>query len=191
MFLTTASAILALSLGSSMARAAEGPSHSGEGGKAHSGGESGVHPAPNSGAHAETREGRRAPPSDIPHEGGVSIFGGTEHRPDGWRYRYEKGAWWYWSPKNHWTYYDNGAWQDYSDDNSTDSGPVASDPNFYWYHEQWWYLLPGNRWQFYDHGKWRDGAAGMGPQWREGDHRGESNKDEHGPHKDVPQTPKK
>ncbi len=66
-------------------------------------------------------------------------------------------------PKNRWTYYDNGAWQDYGVETSTVTVPVATDPNYYWYNNQWWYLS-GNRWVYYDHDHWHDGAREMGPK---------------------------
>ncbi len=98
MFLTTASAILAFSMGPLTARAAEGEGHGGEHGGSHVTKEE-VHVGPNKEVHKEVHvehhEGVWVPPKDIPHEGGVSIFGGQEHRPDGWRYRYDNGkSWW-------------------------------------------------------------------------------------------------
>ena len=114
MFLTTASAIVALSTGISLARAAEGEGHRDEHGPPRVEERHDVHVDPHSVVRGDHRGVVRVPPREIPHEGGVSIFGGKEHRPDGWRYRYENGAWWYWQPNNHWTYYDNGAWQDYA-----------------------------------------------------------------------------
>ena len=141
-----------------------------------------------SGEHVEPHKGAWVPPKEIPDEGGVSIFGGTEHRPDGWRYKYEKGEWWYWSPNNHWTYYDNGGWQDYSAGPATVEVPVASDPNYYWYKNQWWYLR-GDHWSYYDHDHWHDGAPGMGPPRREGGH-GEVKHDEHPPHFEGPEGKK-
>jgi hypothetical protein len=84
-------------------------------------------------------------------------------------------------PTNRWSYYDNGAWQEYTADNATtydNSTPtvtadVPSDPNYYWYNNQWWYWLPGgNRWSYYDHGGWREAEAGKGPQRRETGYRG-------------------
>ena len=180
MFLTTASAILALSMGNLVARAAEGEGHGGQHGGAHAeGGHEGAHVGPNSGVHVENHGVVRVAPNHIPHEGDVSIFGGKEHREDGWRYRYENGAWWYWMPNNRWTYYDNGGWQDYAVDNVAPSVPVATDPNFYWFHDQWWYAHPGNRWSYYDHGHWNDGAPGMGPTRREVEHHGEVKHEEH------------
>jgi hypothetical protein len=121
MLLTTGSAILALSLGTSLARASEGDGHD-------------EHVPPryeerhdahydHSVMHGDHRV-VRVPPRDIPHEGGVSPFSGTEHRHDGWRYRYDNGAWWYWNTSNHWTYYDNGAWQDYLVDTAVPTVPA-------------------------------------------------------------------
>src|SRR5580700_9823351 len=126
MFLTTASAILAVSAGTSMARDGDGggPARGPEGARAggegvHVGvGNTEAHAGPNTGAHVETRGGARVAPSVIPHEGDRSAFEGTARGRDGWRYRYDNGAWWYWLPNNRWTYYDNGAWQDYAVDNS-------------------------------------------------------------------------
>jgi hypothetical protein len=201
MFLTTASAILAMSAGTSMAREGEGGGGGARGAEgARAGGEgvhvgvgnTEVHVGPNTGVHVETRGGARVAPSAIPHEGDRSAFERSGRGRDSWRYRYDNGAWWYWLPNNRWMYYDNGAWQDYAVDNSTTydnstaTVAVPSDPNYYWYNSQWWYLLPGNRWSYYDHGSWRDGAPGMGPQRRETGYRGVLDNDEqHGPN----QTP--
>src|SRR5262249_55426736 len=119
----------------------------------------------------EEGHGLHVPPKDIPHEGGVSIFGGKEHRPDEWRYRHENGGWWYWSPANHWLFYDGGSWVEYSGgDASVAVGvpapvPVATDPNFSWYNNQWWYWK-ADHWVFWDHEKWHDGEPGKGPPRR-------------------------
>jgi hypothetical protein len=187
MLLAVASAILALCVGNPMARA-EGPGHSGEGGKAKPGGESGTHEGTEN--HGESHEGRRMPPSDIPHEGGVSIFGGTEKRPDGWRYRHEHDSWWYWSPKNHWMYYENGKWSDYGEDDSSAEIPVQSDPNYYWHHGHWWYLRD-NHWSYFDNGRWGDGPAGMEPPRRDEHHGETKKKDEHSPHPEEHSATKK
>ena len=199
MLLTAASAILALSMGPATARAAEGEGR-GDHGKVRQGGEDNAHPVPKPVLREEGHGPVRLPPKDIPKEGGVSIFGGTEKRPDGWRYRNENGVWWYWSPKNHWSYYDNGSWQDYGGGSGVSGGgeatttveiPVASDPNYYWYKDQWWYLMPGNRWSYFDKGHWHDGAPGMGPPRREVGFRGEPNKDEHAPRGNGPEGSRK
>jgi hypothetical protein len=194
MFLTTASAIVVLCAGTLTAVAAEGEGHGGEHGGEHgvphAGGKEDVHVDPHSVLHGDNHVGIRLPPKEIPHEGGVSIFGGTEHRPDGWRYRYENGAWWYWQPNNHWTYYDNGGWQNYVVEAPAPAVPVASDPNFYWYNNQWWYWTSDKHWSYYDKGHWRDGAPGMGPKRREEEHF-ESHKNEHGPHVDEHEGPRK
>jgi hypothetical protein len=129
MFLTTASAIVALSTGISQARAAEGEGHRDEHGPPPRAEERhDVHVDPHSVMHGDHRGVVRMPPKEIPREGGVSIFGGKEHRPDGWRYRYENGAWWYWQPNNHWTYYDNGGWQDYAVDTAVPTIAVPPAP---------------------------------------------------------------
>ncbi len=200
MFLTTASAIVALSLGALTAIAAEGEGHRDEHGGPR--GRDDVHVDPHSVMHGDHHGVYRVPPREIPHEGGVSIFGGKEHRPDGWRYRYENGAWWYWQPNNHWTYYDNGAWQDYAVETpvvpevpvapvpvaippapvvAVPVAPVPSDPNYYWYNNQWWYWNTDRHWTYYDHGHWHDGAVGMGPKRREEEHR-DTHRDEHERH---------
>ncbi len=200
MFLTTASAIVAVSMGTATARAAEGEGHGSDHGKVRQGGEENAHPSPKPVLREEGHGPVRLPPKDIPKEGGVSIFGGKEHRPDEWRYRYDNGAWWYWSPKNHWSYYDNGSWQDYAGSvgeatttqpTTTVEVPVPTDPNYYWYKDQWWYLMPGNRWSYFDKGHWHDGAPGMGPPRREVGFRGEPKKDEHAPHPALPEAPRK
>jgi hypothetical protein len=33
-------------------------------------------------------------------------------RPDPWRYIYEEGRWWYWSPQRQWLYYEGNRWQE-------------------------------------------------------------------------------
>ncbi|HEX3998523.1 MAG TPA: hypothetical protein VHX65_08245 [Pirellulales bacterium] len=187
-FLTAASAILAMAAGLSSAHAAEGEGHGGHG-PVRNGGE-GVHAGPTKSAeHMETHKGPWVPPKEIPHEGGVSIFGGKEHNPGDWRYRYEHGEWWYWTPNNHWNYYDNGAWQDYAADGAAVTVPVPSDPNYYWYKNQWWYLR-GDHWSYYDHDHWHEGAPGMGPPRREGVIHGEI-KNEHPPRVDEHEGKKK
>lgn len=188
MFLLAASAAVALSTGVVAARAAEG-GH-GEHGGPGAGGEA-VHPAPSTAPHVEAHDnhGKHVPPSVTPHEGDVSIFGGKEHREDGWRYRYENGEWWYWLPSGRWSYYYNNSWQDYAVDNAAPAAPVASDPNYYWYNNQWWYWL-GGHWQYYDKGHWQAGAAGMGPPRRGPDH-GLTEKHEPSPHVGIPAGPKK
>jgi hypothetical protein len=177
MLLSAASAILAFSLGGSIAYAAGGDHRGNEGPKSQGGEKNGVHSEPNSAAH-EGGHGRRVPPSDIPHEGGVSIFGGQEHRPDGWRYRNEHGSWWYWTPSKHWMYYENGSWQDYSADTSTAEIAVPSDPNYTRFNNQWWYWRD-DHWMYWDHEHWHDGEPGKGPPRREPEHRSESHKNEH------------
>jgi hypothetical protein len=162
------SIVLLLIGGAARANAAEGQSHGGEHAPPppHMSGPQTAHVNPELKGHTTIH----VAPKDIPHEGGVSIFGGTEHRPDGWRYRYEKGVWWYWGPKNHWMYYDNGDWQSDAVDEAPVAGvPVASDPNFYWYNNKWWYLR-GEHWLIYDHNKWGDGPVGVHPPLREMGH---------------------
>jgi hypothetical protein len=158
MLLSAASAVLAFCLGSPAARAAEGPHKGNEG------------------------HGLHVPPSEIPHEGGVSIFGGKEHRPDEWRYRNEHGAWWYWTPKNHWMFYENGSWQEYSGD-AVDVAPTAPDPNYYWFHDQWWYWQH-EHWVFWDHEHWHEGELGKSPPPRGVIHHEEPRKEE--PRKEEP-----
>ncbi len=183
MLLTTASAILAFSAGPVLARGEGGGGREGGGGggEIHAGGGEGVHVAePNAQVHVVPNAGvsgngghRFVAPRETPREGERSEYAGA----NGWRYRYNNGAWWYWLPANRWMYYDNGAWQDYAADNaaydnSTVTLDVPSDPNYYWYNNAWWYLMPGNRWSYYEGGRWRDGAPGMGPQRRETGYRG-------------------
>lgn len=192
MLLSVASLVLTLSTTSSTALAAEGGQHGGEHGSARSGGKEGAPAAPmKSGEHMEAHKGSWVAPKEIPHEGGVSIFGGTEHRPDGWRYRYENGGWWYWMPNNRWTYYDKGAWQDYTVGEAAVEIPVPSDPNYYWYKNQWWYSTAGNHWSYYDKGHWHDGPPGVAPPRREGVIHGEMHKDEHPSHPERPEGKKK
>ena len=187
LFLATATAILAFAVRGSTARAAEGQGHGGDHGPAKAGGAEGAHAGPMKlGERGDTHIGIRLPPKEIPHEGGVSIFGGKEHHPDEWRYKYEHGEWWYWMPNNHWTYYDKGAWQNYaansSAENSTVELPVPSDPNYYWHKNQWWYLSKDNHWSYYDKGRWQDGPPGMAPPRRESSvMHSEPNKTEHLP----------
>ena len=189
--LTAAGAIMAFCVGRPMAHAADGPGRGGEGGKGKNGPDQGPRSGPKAETHGETHEGRRLPPSEIPHEGGVSIFGGTEKRPDGWRYRYEHDGWWYWSPKNHWMFYDGGKWDDYSDEggSGTVEVPVQSDPNYYWFHDHWWYLR-GDHWSYFDHDHWGDAPKGMSPPHRD-EHHGEPKKDDHGPRRDEHEGSKK
>ncbi len=176
MILTTACAIFAYCVGA--ASAAEGEHRNNGGAKGVSGKDEG---------HGESHGGpqvQRVPPKEIPHEGGVSIFGGKEHRPDEWRYRYEHGGWWYWSPENHWLFYENGSWAQYSGGDASvnvnvqATAPVASDPNYSWYNNQWWYWK-ADHWMLWDHERWHDADPGKGPPRREPEHKSEPHKGEH------------
>ncbi len=45
----------------------------------------------------------------------VSVNVTGDNRPDQWRYRWDNGRWWYWTPQNRWMWYsDNGGWVDYA-----------------------------------------------------------------------------
>ena len=36
-----------------------------------------------------------------------------DNRPEQWRYRFENGRWWYWTPQNHWMWYGDNGWVNY------------------------------------------------------------------------------
>ncbi len=83
-----------------------GPSNGGAGanigGGANIGPNAGVGANANAGTNREGREGR--------FDNGANV--GAD-RGENWRYRFDNGRWWYWTPQNRWSYYDNGNWTEY------------------------------------------------------------------------------
>ncbi len=79
-----------------------GPANAGPGANVGAGANIG---GPNAGVGANVegnREGRV--------ENGANVGGDRGER---WRFRFDNGRWWYWSPENRWSYYDNGNWSEY------------------------------------------------------------------------------
>jgi hypothetical protein len=70
-----------------------------------------------------------------PGSAGVSVNVVGGNRPDQWRYRWENGRWWYWTPQNRWMWYNDGQWIDYdpSPGYTTYYGDYYSDPNTGYY----------------------------------------------------------
>ena len=50
-------------------------------------------------------------PAAAPAVAGYSGYAGADlSGPDGWRYRWYNGHWWYWLPEGRWLYWDNDHW---------------------------------------------------------------------------------
>jgi len=76
---------------------------------------------------------------------GEHPFYGTDRGHDNdWRYNFNDGRWWYWTPGNAWAYYNDGRWQDYSEAvpyTTNYRGPAApvgwywndSQKRYYWF----------------------------------------------------------
>jgi hypothetical protein len=107
---------------------------------------------------------------------------GTD-RGEGWRFRMNNGRWWYWSPENRWSYYDNGNWTEfqggqgytanYAPDTSGGTGDCTTpaggygampnadqngyvtglDPHYRFDNGQWYYQTD-NGWLAYTDGQW-------------------------------------
>jgi hypothetical protein len=67
---------------------------------------------------SEARVNAAPPPAASPAaqaDAKVSVNVTGDNRPDQWRYRWDNGRWWYWTPQNRWMWYsDNGGWVDYA-----------------------------------------------------------------------------
>jgi hypothetical protein len=50
--------------------------------------------------------------SDSAAAGNSAYAGADLNGPDGWRYRWHNGRWWYWLPESRWMYWDNDHWAD-------------------------------------------------------------------------------
>jgi hypothetical protein len=48
-----------------------------------------------------------------------------EARPDGWRYRWHQGYWWYYTPQQSWLRYENNAWKPFIVPPSAPTNPLA------------------------------------------------------------------
>ncbi|HEY5311503.1 MAG TPA: hypothetical protein VIK18_03255 [Pirellulales bacterium] len=48
-----------------------------------------------------------------------------EARPDGWRYRWHQGYWWYYTPRNTWLRYENKAWNPFIIPPPVPAAPIA------------------------------------------------------------------
>jgi hypothetical protein len=132
-------------------------------------------PGARAGADIGTRENRREGRLDT----GTNAGGDRGER---WRFRMNNGRWWYWSPENRWSYYDNGNWTvypaqgytaNYSPDTSAAVGdcttPVGGygalsngsqnasstniDPRYRFDNGQWYYQTD-NGWLTYNDGQW-------------------------------------
>jgi hypothetical protein len=80
-------------------------------GPLNAGGPTNVEPAP--AVRSEARTNQPAIRNDRPLE---HPFYGNDRGPDNdWRYNYNGGRWWYWTPGNAWAYWNDGRWQDYAD----------------------------------------------------------------------------
>ncbi len=107
---------------------------------------------------------------------------GTD-RGEQWRFRMNNGRWWYWSPENRWSYYDNGNWTEfqggqgytanYAPDTSGGTGDCTTpaggygalpnadqngyvtglDPRYRFDNGQWYYQTD-NGWLAYNDGQW-------------------------------------
>jgi hypothetical protein len=47
----------------------------------------------------------------------------TDNRPNQWRYRYDNGRWWYWTPNNSWMWYNGQQWASFPQPGN--AGPAA------------------------------------------------------------------
>jgi hypothetical protein len=47
----------------------------------------------------------------------------TDNRPDQWRYRFDNGRWWYWTPNNTWMWYNGQQWTSFPQPGN--SGPAV------------------------------------------------------------------
>ena len=94
-----------------------------------------------------------------------------DNRPDQWRYRYQGGHWWYWTPQNHWMWDNNGQWMDYQPSGSYTTGYGSYDvsPS-----QGYYYSYPSYGYGGYDYsypGYWYGGgyygrpgiSVGVGP----------------------------
>jgi hypothetical protein len=107
---------------------------------------------------------------------------GTD-RGERWRFRFDNGRWWYWSPENRWSYYDNNNWTEYqggqgytanyapdmsggTGDCTTPAGGYGALPNAdqngyvtgldprYRFDNGQWYYQTDNGWLAYNDGQW-------------------------------------
>jgi hypothetical protein len=86
------------------------------------------------------------------------------------RFNWYGNRWWYWLPANRWTYYDNGAWQNYTDNDQANY--QTNDDRYEFYDGQWWYAMPGGRWDVYADGRWSEYNGNEAPQRRISGYRG-------------------
>lgn len=122
--------------------------HSGfPGGSLNAGGghENAVGPARTEQAPAIRNDVRGNQPAERMNErGGEHPFYGNDRGGENdWRYRFNDGRWWYWTPLGAWAYWNDGRWADYSDVPYTTNyrGPAApvgwywndSQKRYYWF----------------------------------------------------------
>lgn len=120
-------------------------------------------------------------------------------RDDRRRFRFDNGRWWYWSPENRWSYYDNGNWtespaQGYTANYAPDTSGAATDcttpvggygampsadqngyvtgtdPRYRFDNGQWYYQTD-NGWLTYNDGQWIE-PRGTLPNFIVGGNRG-------------------
>jgi hypothetical protein len=93
---------------------------------------------------------------------GMNINTFTDNRPDQWRYKWDNGRWWYWSPDNRWMWYDGAQWT-YYDPNAANTTYYQSTPGYTTYYGGYDYSP-----QYYGYGygyPYRGYYGGYGPYY--------------------------
>lgn len=75
-------------------------------------------------------------------------FYGSDHGQNNeWRYAWNGGRWWYWTPLNAWAYWNDGRWTDYGSQPYTTyyRGATTAPSGWYWSNDQHqWYWFDGS-----------------------------------------------
>ncbi len=102
---------------------------------------------PNANANARPNIGMHANPQPS-----ASVMG--DNRPDPWRYRFENGRWWYWTPQNRWMIYNNGQWADYvpAPSYAVGYGSYEVAPGTTSYYPSYEYVAPGSVYYYPSYG---------------------------------------
>lgn len=103
-----------------------------------------------SGGHEQARQvapGRISSPAvrpEVRNESGIRnermngehpFYGNDRGRGNDWRYTFDDGRWWYWTPLGAWAYWDDGRWMDYSEAvpyTANYRGPMTAPTGWYW-----------------------------------------------------------
>ena len=90
----------------------------------------------------------RTGPAIANDQHGEHPFYGNDHGHDNdWRYTWNGGHWWYWTPLNAWAYWNDNRWSDYSQPYTTYyRGATTTAPNgWYWSNDQHqWFWFNGS-----------------------------------------------